>query len=185
VADGYGHQHADPYANTDSHLDPIAHAHAMVDGNTHAYRHQRADSNAAVYLHTHSSAVNQYTNVDPVTIGNSHAGAADQYPDAYLITDADADTSAADFHADTYFYAYASTDSYQNADSYVHTIANIQAVGYGNQAAQKAALADGYDAGRRVAHVYAQSFTDSYAVCHEDQHAKAIADFNSNANGDS
>ncbi len=33
VANGYGHPHANAHANADSHLDPIAHTHTVVDGN--------------------------------------------------------------------------------------------------------------------------------------------------------
>ncbi len=176
VADGHGHTHANAHANADSHLDPIAHAHTLVDRNAKAYRHRRADSDAAAYHHAHSGAINQHTHVAPATISDSHAGSANQHTHVNLV--ADADTSAAHFHADTYFYTYAATDGYPDADSHFHTIANIQALGHGNQPTQKTVHSDGYGAGHRVAHVYAQPFTDSYAACHNDQHAKPIANFN-------
>jgi hypothetical protein len=175
VADGHDHAHANPHANTNSHLDPIAHAHTVVDGNANAYRHRRADSDVAAYHHAHSSASNQHTNVAPVTVGDPDQDSSNQYPDFNLVTVTDTDTSAAHFHADTSLYAYAATDGYSDANSHFHTIANIQAVAHSNQVTQETGCSDGYGA--------AQSFTDSHPVCHDDQHAKAIANCNLYADG--
>lgn len=173
MADSHGHAHANTHANTDSHLDPIAHAHTVVDGNANAHRHRRADSDVAAYHYAHSGAINQHTNVAPVTVGDSDQNSSNQYPDFNLVTDTD--TSAAHSHADTYLYAHAATDGYSDANSHFHTIANIQTVAHSNQVTQETACTDRYGA--------AQSFTDWHPVCHDDQHAKAIANCNLYADG--
>ena len=142
----------------------------MADGygHTHANAYTNADNHLdpIAHTHAHAGAADEYSNVDTITIGNPHAGAVDQHANANLIVDA-------------YFYADARTDSY------LHTIANVQPASYGDPSDQETTLADGHHAGHRATHDYAQSRTDWHAILHGDQHAKAVSDFDSTANGDS
>jgi hypothetical protein len=105
LADGYNHPYAYPYTFADSHLDPIAHPHAMVDGNTNVC--PAADRHVYTFQHPRPHLVHQYVNADPITIGDPHAGAAHQQSDANRQR-----VAVAHLHTDAHLHTYASSDSY-------------------------------------------------------------------------